>query len=73
MYAFDLTSKHDVRYLGSGEVPRTLLSQLAMSEHDGVRRVASGAGEAWGPEPSESLVTVLALDDGALVEIDRDD
>ena len=73
VHAFDLTSLRDVRYLGSGEVPGTLLSQWAMSEHDGVLRVASTVGEAWGHEPSENLVTVLALDDGVLVEIGRVD
>lgn len=69
VHAFELVTPRDVRYLGSGQVPGTLLSQWAMSEHQGVLRVASTLGDAWGPEPSESLVTVLAPDDGALVQL----
>lgn len=36
------------RYLASGEVPGTLLSQWAMDEHDGVLRVASSISAAGG-------------------------
>lgn len=63
IHAFDTSDPRAVSYLGSGEVPGTLLSQWAMSEHDGHLRVASTVGDSWGwgPEPSESVVTVLAV------------
>ena len=63
IHAFDTSDPRDVSYLGSGEVPGTLLSQWAMSEHDGHLRVASTVGDTWGwsSDPSESVVTVLAL------------
>lgn len=69
VHGFDLRDPRDVTYLGSGSVPGTLLSQWALSEHDGVLRVASTVGDAWGPEPSESLVTVLAANDGVLEQV----
>ena len=63
IHAFDTSDPRDVSYLGSGEVPGMLLSQWAMSEHDGHLRVASTVGDTWGwsSDPSESVVTVLAL------------
>ena len=62
IHAFDISEPRTAVYVASGQVPGTLLSQWAMSEHDGHLRVASTVGAAWwgSPEPSESLVTVLA-------------
>jgi uncharacterized secreted protein with C-terminal beta-propeller domain len=58
-------------YLGSGEVRGTLLSQWAMSEHDGHLRVASTVGDPWdrADAPSESVVTVLEVGEDELVEV----
>jgi uncharacterized secreted protein with C-terminal beta-propeller domain len=62
IHAFDISDPRTAVYVASGQVPGTLLSQWAMSEHDGHLRVASTVGSAWwgSREPSESLVTVLA-------------
>jgi uncharacterized secreted protein with C-terminal beta-propeller domain len=58
------------RYSGSGEVPGTLLNSYAMSEHDGVLRVASTVsgrrGWASPRQVTEGVVTTLQERDGAL-------
>ncbi|MDQ3759458.1 MAG: beta-propeller domain-containing protein, partial [Actinomycetota bacterium] len=56
-----------------GEVRGTLIGQFAMSEAEGVLRVASTEGDAWveGPGESESMITSLAESDGSLEEIGR--
>jgi hypothetical protein len=71
IHAFDIADPRDVSYLGSGEVPGTLLSQWAMSEYDGHLRVASTVGDTWGwsSEPSESVVTVLAVRGDELAQV----
>jgi hypothetical protein len=71
IHAFDISDPRDVAYLASGEVPGTLLSQWAMSEHEGVLRVASTVGDPWGggPRPSESVVTTLARDGDTLAQV----
>jgi hypothetical protein len=71
VHAFDLTDPGVVAYLGSGSVPGTVHGSWAMSEHDGVLRVASTLGEpSWAePTDTESFVTTLRLQDGALVEV----
>lgn len=72
IHAFDISDPRAVAYLGAGVVPGTLLSQWAMSEYDGVLRVASTIGDPWGWEgsgPSESAVTTLALDGDRLVQL----
>ncbi len=71
LHAFDISDPRTADYLGSGAVPGTLLSQWAMSEHDGHLRVASTVGSPWddGPRPSESVVTVLQVGDDELAEI----
>ena len=57
-------------YTGSGVVPGTLLNQYAMSEYDGVLRVASTVSERRGwissRQVSEGVVTTLHEQDGAL-------
>jgi uncharacterized secreted protein with C-terminal beta-propeller domain len=60
-------------YQGSGEVPGTLLSQYAMSEYDGVLRVASTVSERRGwvnsRQTTEGVVTTLQEQDGALRQL----
>jgi hypothetical protein len=71
LHAFDLRDPDRIAHLGSGVVPGTLPSQWAMSEHDGVLRVASTVGDPWGlgERVSESLVTTLRLQDTTLVMV----
>jgi hypothetical protein len=62
IHAFDTSDPGRTDYLASGEVPGTLLSQWAMSEHVGRLGVASTAGDPWGwggGSDSQSYVTVL--------------
>ena len=60
-------------YKGSGEVPGTLLNQYAMSEYNGVLRVASTVSERRGwvnsRQSTEGLVTTLHEQDGALRQL----
>ena len=60
-------------YKGSGEVPGTLLNQYAMSEYDGVLRVASTVSERRGwtspRQEIEGVVTTLHEQDGALRQL----
>ena len=62
-----------ITYTGSGAVPGTLLNQYAMSEHDGVLRVASTVSERRGwvnsREVTEGVVTTLREQDGALRQL----
>jgi uncharacterized secreted protein with C-terminal beta-propeller domain len=60
-------------YKGSGEVPGTLLNQYAMSEYEGVLRVASTVSERRGwvnsRQTTEGLVTTLHEQGGALRQL----
>ncbi len=60
-------------YKGSGEVPGTLLNQYAMSEYDGVLRVASTVSERRGwvnsRQTTEGVVTTLQEQGGALRQL----
>ena len=60
-------------YKGSGEVPGTLLNQYAMSEYNGVLRVASTVSERRGwvnsRQATEGLVTTLHEQGGALRQL----
>ena len=60
-------------YRGSGDVPGMLLNQYAMSEDDGVLRVASTVSERRGwvntREVTEGLVTTLGEQDGTLHQL----
>ena len=60
-------------YRGSGEVPGALLNQYAMSEYDGVLRVASTVSERRGwvnsRQTTEGLVTTLHEEGGALRQV----
>jgi len=65
IHAFALGGEEPVRYLASGQVPGFLLNQFAMSEHDGLLRVASTEFNLWSPAAEErrgSVVTVLRND-----------
>ncbi len=66
IHKFALGGGPPVRYLASGEVPGFLLNQFAMSEHNGLLRVASTEFNVFNPDPAErrgSSVSVLR-DDG---------
>ena len=60
-------------YKGSGEIPGTLLNQYAMSEYNGVLRVASTVSERRGwvnsRQATEGLVTTLHEQGGALRQL----
>jgi uncharacterized secreted protein with C-terminal beta-propeller domain len=60
-------------YKGSGEIPGTLLNQYAMSEYNGVLRVASTVSERRGwvnsRQTTEGLVTTLHEQGGALRQL----
>ncbi len=73
LHAFAIDTPRATDYLGSGAVDGTLLSQWALSEHDGVLRVASTVGDPWSAASSESSVTTFELRGGALVELGRVD
>ena len=57
-------------YVASGSVRGHLLNQFAMSEYDGVLRVASTDGTVWGvTENSESFVTTFEVADRELEQL----
>ena len=60
-------------YQGSGEVPGTLLNQYAMSEYEGVLRVASTVSERRGwtnpRQLTQGVVATLQEQDGALRQL----
>src|SRR5689334_2229308 len=70
IHRFDITGEH-TQYRGSGQVPGFLLSQWSLSEDRGVLRVVSTETPAWWGDgsDSESYLTTLRLDGGALVEL----
>ncbi len=73
LHTFDISDPDRADYVASGSVIGHLLNQFSMSEYDGNLRVATTAGNPWGGPweedgevSSESFVTVLSEDDGAL-------
>jgi uncharacterized secreted protein with C-terminal beta-propeller domain len=77
IHGFDLSDPAAPRYLGSGEVPGTLIGQYALSEYQGSLRVASTVGTP-SPAPddgsapttlSDNRVTVLQPQNGALATV----
>ena len=57
-------------YVASGSVRGHLLNQFAMSEHDGVLRVATTDGSIWtGNQDSESFVTTFEIDGNELRQL----
>jgi uncharacterized secreted protein with C-terminal beta-propeller domain len=73
LHKFVTASSGDSAYKGSGEVPGTLLNQYAMSEYDGVLRVASTVSERRGwtnsRQITEGLVTTFSEQGGALRQL----
>lgn len=72
IHRFDATDPTSVEFTGSGEVAGWLYSQWAMSEHEGLLRVASTTQSPfWGfrEASSQSLVTVLEPGNGSLETI----
>jgi uncharacterized secreted protein with C-terminal beta-propeller domain len=72
IHRFDASDPASVEFTGSGQVAGWLYSQWAMSEHEGVLRVASTTQSPfWGfrAASSQSLVTVLEPGDGSLETI----
>jgi hypothetical protein len=69
VYQFDTAGDVPV-FSGGGAVPGYLLSQYAMSEFDGVLRLATTTGEPWNSQGrAESGVYALRLADGQLNQI----
>lgn len=73
IHRFDTSEDGQTTYSASGEVEGSLIGQFAMSEEEGVLRVASTKGDSFaeGVDESESLVTVLGEDDGRLKQVGR--
>ena len=73
LHKFDTAQSGASTYKGSGEVPGSLLNQYAMSEYEGVLRVASTVSERRGwvnaQETTEGVVTTLHEQDGALRQL----
>jgi hypothetical protein len=77
VHGFDLSDPAAPRYLGSGQVPGTLIGQYALSEYQGYLRVATTVGEpspapndgTSSAAPSDNRVTVLQPQGGALVTV----
>ena len=75
IHKFDISDPDATVYRGSGTVSGYLMNQWSLSEQDGVLRVASTEEPTWwnpGPqEQSESFVTTLKEQGGALVQLGR--
>ena len=75
IHKFDISDPVSTRYRGSGTVSGYLMSQWSLSEHKGVLRVASTEEPTWWnpgtQEQSESFVTTLGEQGGALVQLGR--
>ena len=74
LHRFDISDSQRTRYRASGEVTGYVINQFAMSELDGVLRVASTEFPLWwggAQTDSESFVTTLEQRDGQLVRLGR--
>lgn len=69
IHAFDLSTPDGADYLASGEVEGTVLNSYALSEHEGVLRVATTTSAGGFGQSQESGVHVLEQRGEALVEI----
>jgi len=73
LHKFSTAPSGATTYQGSGEVPGTLLNQYAMSEYDGVLRVASTVSERRGwtnsRQVTQGVVTTLDEQGGALRQL----
>ncbi len=70
LHKFDI-SDGDTGYVASGQVLGTPVNQFAMSEADGVLRIATTAGAPWseGRDQSESFMTTFRVEGDELVEV----
>ena len=70
LHKFDI-SDGSTSYVASGQVLGSPLNQFAMSEADGVLRIATTAGAPWsdGADESESALTTLRVEGDALVRV----
>jgi hypothetical protein len=74
LHRFDISDPLRARYRASGEVTGYVINQFAMSELDGVLRVASTEFPLWwggAQTDSESFVTTLEQRGGQLVRLGR--
>ncbi len=70
IHAFDITGNAPARYLASGEVDGRIIGRYAMSEHQGVLRVATTIDDWTGnTDTSESVLYTLEEGDGELVPL----
>ncbi len=61
LHSFDISDPKDTDYVASGRVKGTLVNQFALSEREGVIRVATTSQPAWtSGEDSESALLMLA-------------
>lgn len=74
IHEFDTSQPGRTTYVASGSVKGYLLNQFAMSQHEGVLRVASTETPQWWPgagaDPGEGS-TVTTLDAGTMAEVGR--
>ena len=73
LHNFDITDRSEARYVASGRVDGSLLSQYSLSEHNGNLRVATTVqvGDDW--NDTSNSVVVLAEEGSALVQTGRVD
>ncbi|WP_162605930.1 beta-propeller domain-containing protein [Jiangella aurantiaca] len=70
IHAFDITGNVPARYLASGEVEGRIIGRYAMSEHEGVLRVATTIDSWTGTtDTSESRLYTLEEGDDELVQL----
>ncbi|MGI8792908.1 MAG: beta-propeller domain-containing protein [Acidimicrobiales bacterium] len=65
IHQFSITEP-EARYVASGKVPGTLLSQFSMSQHEGHLRVASTLSDSQREQGIDNVVSVLRRDGGQL-------
>lgn len=70
IHVFDITGNVPAKYLASGEVEGRIIGRYAMSEHEGVLRVATTIESMTGnTDTSESVLYTLEEADGELVPL----
>ncbi|MGH8829413.1 MAG: beta-propeller domain-containing protein, partial [Jiangellaceae bacterium] len=69
IHAFDIAGDDPANYVASGEVDGRIIGRYAMSEHDGVLRVATTVTGLASGEQSESSLFTLAERGDELVEV----
>jgi uncharacterized secreted protein with C-terminal beta-propeller domain len=78
IHGFDTSSATATTYVGTGTVPGYVLGRWALSEHEGVLRVATTRQPPWSADQASdtaaatsSMLVTLVERDGALVETGR--